>query len=301
MLDGKRIEVFRVGKHTDSAGSTKEWSEDELKTIASKYDPTFHEAPVVIGHPKDNAPAFGWAKSLEYQDGSLYATLDKVNSDFAQAVEDGAYKKRSISLYPDLSLRHIGLLGAMPPAIKGLEDIAFNEGETYSTYEFEESKNTPPASTNFAETISAQAAKIEQQEAAIDELNAKIQALQDEKTRENVQAFIDSLIADGKVTASDAPFLVNLGVLVAKATNWDFAEAKDTTSSQFEGFLRALPPRVEFSEFATNDKANGKTNTVDLNDRDALHKAALSFAEENSINYSDALNKIIQGAKTNGN
>jgi hypothetical protein len=46
-------------------------------------------------------------------------------------VKRGLFKKRSISLYPDLTLRHIGFLGAMPPAIKGLADIKFRErGQT---------------------------------------------------------------------------------------------------------------------------------------------------------------------------
>ncbi len=55
-------------------------------------------------------------------------------------MEAGRYKKVSASFYqPDspnnpvptgvFYLRHVGFLGAQPPAIKGLKDIAFNENE----------------------------------------------------------------------------------------------------------------------------------------------------------------------------
>ncbi len=39
--------------------------------------------------------------------------------------QEGRYKKVSIALYPDLSLRHVGFLGAQPPAVKGLAQAAF--------------------------------------------------------------------------------------------------------------------------------------------------------------------------------
>jgi len=39
-------------------------------------------------------------------------------------------------------LRHVGFLGAMPPAIKGLADLKFTEGGETMTFEFNE--NTDP-------------------------------------------------------------------------------------------------------------------------------------------------------------
>jgi hypothetical protein len=51
-------------------------------------------------------------------------------------VNQGLFKKRSISVYPDGTLRHVGFLGAQPPALKGLADFAFkDEGKTPETYE----------------------------------------------------------------------------------------------------------------------------------------------------------------------
>jgi len=129
------IEIFKAGAHTDSAGNARTWTEKDLDAIASKYNPANHEAPVVIGHPKDNAPAFGWVEGLERKGSVLYAKLKDLVPEFVEAVKKGFYKKRSISLYPDMTLRHVGFLGAMPPAVKGLTDVAFSEAEAV-TIEF---------------------------------------------------------------------------------------------------------------------------------------------------------------------
>jgi uncharacterized protein YdaT/uncharacterized coiled-coil protein SlyX len=139
-FEGQWVEVFRAGKQTDSAGNTRTWTEKDLEKIVSKYnsEENPHEAPLVIGHPKDNSPAFGWVEKLKVDGGVLYAQFNQLVPEFVEAVKQGLYKKRSISLYQDLTLRHIGFLGAMPPAVKGLKDIKFNESEDFSDYEFDE-------------------------------------------------------------------------------------------------------------------------------------------------------------------
>lgn len=134
------IEIFRIGKHTATNGQTLPFDQAALSAAVSAYDPTLHEAPVVIGHPKDNHPAFGWIDHLELTgDGVVLAHPKQVDADFAELVKQGKYKKRSASWYlPDspnnpkpgtLYLRHVGFLGAQPPALKGLRDVRFNEAE----------------------------------------------------------------------------------------------------------------------------------------------------------------------------
>jgi hypothetical protein len=123
----RRFPVFRVGTHRDSEGNERTWTSADLDRMISVYDPTHHEAPIVIGHPKDNSPAFGWVRGLKRKDGTLYAAADLL-PEFDEMVKRGLFKKRSISVYEDGTLRHIGFLGAKPPAIKGLPDIRFGEG-----------------------------------------------------------------------------------------------------------------------------------------------------------------------------
>lgn len=133
------FEIFRTGKHKDAAGNTREWTEGDLDRIAA-YDPQKHESPVVVGHPVSNSPAWGWVSAVKREKDRLYAKIDKLAPQFVEAVADGRYKKRSISLYPDGTLRHIGFLGGMPPAVKGMEDIVFAENDGSVTYEFEEGR-----------------------------------------------------------------------------------------------------------------------------------------------------------------
>lgn len=152
----KRVEVFRAGDHVDSAGRRRTFAEADLDKIAA-YDPAAHEAPMVIGHPADNAPAFGWVERVYREGGSLLVDFKDVAPEFADLVKAGRFKKRSISLYPDGSLRHVGFLGAVPPALKGLKDVAFAEGEA-STFEFGEDaqasgQSNASAMTRFAEAF----------------------------------------------------------------------------------------------------------------------------------------------------
>jgi len=137
------IQIFRTGRHTDSEGKERIWTEADLDRIVAKYDSRMHEAPVVIGHPKENAPAYGWVEALKCEEGVLYAKLKNLVPEFLDMVKRGLFKKRSVSLYPNLILRHIGFLGAMPPAIKGLEDIRFQERDqiTISFSDFRDNIN----------------------------------------------------------------------------------------------------------------------------------------------------------------
>ena len=124
----RHFPIFKTGIHRDSEGRERTWTGADLDHIVASYDPALHEAPVVIGHPRENAPAYGWVKGLSREGGILFADADLV-PEFDEMVRKGLFKKRSISLYEDGTLRHIGFLGAVPPAIKGLPDIRFGEGE----------------------------------------------------------------------------------------------------------------------------------------------------------------------------
>lgn len=150
----KPLEIFRAGRHTSINGATLEFSDSQVAGIAAAYDPALHEAPLVVGHPALNAPAYGWVKRLAAEGGSLSAELDQVDPAFAEALRAGRYKKRSASFYTPTSpanpkpgsfyLRHVGFLGAAPPAVKGLREAAFAEGEP-GVIEFSDAANANSA------------------------------------------------------------------------------------------------------------------------------------------------------------
>ena len=134
-----RYEIFRAGTRTDNSGRTITITPEQVAAIASHYSPSKHEAPIVVGHPSLNAPAYGWVGSLKAENGTLYANFAQVDDDFAELVRKGRYKKVSASFYPpnhpsnpqpeNWYLRHVGFLGAHPPAVKGLAAIDFADDE----------------------------------------------------------------------------------------------------------------------------------------------------------------------------
>ena len=141
----KKIHVFKSGDQTSAQGVQRNFSDKDLQQVVDTYDPSIHEAPLVIGHAGDNdsMPAYGWIKGFSHKGGDLYA--DVAFTDTAKdLVKDGHYRKVSISFYsPDSAInphkgkwsaRHLALLGASPPAVKGLEPFSFSEAE--GVYDF---------------------------------------------------------------------------------------------------------------------------------------------------------------------
>lgn len=129
------IEVFKTGTHTSGNGIVKTYTEEDLEAIAVKYNgQKEHEAPLVIGHPATDDPAFGWIKEVKRAGDKLMAFVDQVSEGVREGVKEGMFKKVSIALYPDNLLRHVGLLGATPPAVKGLAPVAFSEGVEFEEF-----------------------------------------------------------------------------------------------------------------------------------------------------------------------
>lgn len=120
------------------SGAVIDFSAEDLAATAAAYDPEKHEAPIVVGHPKLDAPAYGWVKSLSFA-GALEAEPHQVEPAFAEIVAAGRFKKISASFFrPDAPgnpvpgvyyLRHVGFLGATPPAVKGLRNPEFAADE----------------------------------------------------------------------------------------------------------------------------------------------------------------------------
>lgn len=131
------VEVFRAGSHTDSKGRPISFSAADLDQMVANH--ALGAAPAVIGHPKDTAPAYAWVDELKRDGESLFAKFTDINPAFEAGVASGAYRNRSVSVYPDKQhgwrVRHVGWLGAMPPAIDGLAAVEFAGAEA-DAYEF---------------------------------------------------------------------------------------------------------------------------------------------------------------------
>lgn len=280
------IEVFRAGTHTDAAGNEREWTEADLDAIAAGYDPARHEAPVVIGHPADNGPAFGWVEGLKRDGATLLAKLKDVVPEFADMVRKGLYKKRSIALYPDLTLRHLGFLGAQPPAVKGLADIKFKDDGAPVVITCGDFAEPSPEGGHMADDnkIAELQAQLAEKEAAMAAQQAQIEAektraaafaesekkalaelalLKREARQQEITAFCEQLVTDNKLPSGLKEQAV--AVLEASSTaqeGMQFAEGQKSLADAVKELLAALP-KLEFSEQATRDRANGGDKETD--------------------------------------
>ncbi len=133
------LQIFRPGQHTAMSGDRLSFAAADLEASAAAYNPALFEAPIVVGHPQTDGPAYGWVKALSFADNALEAEPDQVDPAFAELVAAGRYKKISASFYSPTApnnpvpgvyyLRHVGFLGAQSPAVKGLRSPQFAEAE----------------------------------------------------------------------------------------------------------------------------------------------------------------------------
>ena len=135
----KPINILKPGTFTDVKGVKVTFTRADMAQIIDSYDASQDPAPLVIGHPKLDDPAFGWVGSLQMDGDVLQAVPSAIAPELAEAVREQAYRKISPSLYPPADpnnptpgkwhLKHVGFLGAAAPAIKGLGTVSLGAGD----------------------------------------------------------------------------------------------------------------------------------------------------------------------------
>lgn len=278
----KWFAIFKTGKHIDSLGNEKEWTESDLDKIVESYDKNKHEAPIVIGHPTTNAPAYGWVERLKRVGDTLYALPSQLAKEFVEMVNKGLFKKRSISLYPDGTLRHIGFLGAQPPAVKGLPDVEFKDDSNLSTIEtdeavdFEEQEGKNPQELeDKVKQFEIQLKKMEEKEREFEELQGKYAQLliekstlekeiQKQKRESQLKEFaeiVDKAIAEGKLLPKMKDTITKLYEVVSLTPLYEFSEGvKSEPSSLLTDLINSMPKIIDFGE--SGKPAEGKENDL---------------------------------------
>lgn len=144
------IEILREGTFVAMGGKAFSFTKADLASIATGYSREIFDAPVVIGHPEVDAPAYAWVKSVAVKDNKLVAEVCDVEPQFAQIVNEGRYRKISPSFFTPAApnnpkpgayyLRHVGFLGAAAPAVNGLKPVSFAaDADGIATVEFSSS------------------------------------------------------------------------------------------------------------------------------------------------------------------
>lgn len=279
MSDWQRI--FKAGTHTDSSGFTRAFTVGDLDKAVASFQPGEHEPPLVAGHPAMDAPAYGWVSDLRRSGDVLEAKFDKVADEVRSLVADGRYRKVSAAFYPDMRLRHVGLLGASVPAIKGLGSFSFGEGD-FAEYEFATGPSAddglqPPEETMKSEELEKQLREKDE------ELKKAQQALADakaetakvagefaeyrgEQERKAREFRLGKLIEDGKLLPAERDRLLTFAETLAKAEKtMEYTEGQGQVTQE-EAFWKSLEDRPAhnlFAEQATKGSAdNGKDGGV---------------------------------------
>lgn len=180
------IEVFKAGTWTDASGKTREWSIHDIDRIIENYDAELNEAPLVLGHPEDDSPAYGWVEAIKRVGDTMLVKPKEMVEKFTNWVKDKHYKKVSIAINGDMTLRHVGFLGGTPPAVKGLKAPEFSLNE-FSQYDIEavELHEAPDIKTqedNMSELKTLQD-KLAAKEAELKELEGKFQEGDEEREK----------------------------------------------------------------------------------------------------------------------
>ena len=270
------LHLARIGTFTDMHGQDVSLTPELLEQLAASYDPALYKAPLVIGHPKTNSPAFGWLETLEAKPEGLFGAPINVDPAFAEAVTSGRYPQRSLSFWPADHpgsptpgrpyVRHLGVLGATPPAIPGLmgADLAADDGTTI-LFSTPTSTAMPPELPEVVDLAAREAAlatlqaDLATREAAVAQREAEAAAQVASLRRAAVVAFCDDLATEARLRPADVPALTEIVLRLEQSEPAVcFAEAGDDTpapgATWLKTFLSGLPPLVELSEVATSER-----------------------------------------------
>lgn len=243
-----------------------------LAEIAAAYDPARYPAPVVIGHPDDDHPAWGWVGEATVDDEGLWLTVDLL-PEMADLVRERRYQAVSVALYsPDAlgnpapgrySLKHLGFLGAAPPAVKGLQPVRLAEADTdpaaragvaVITYELSMPDATPlnPASSPSPTAAPAESVTLAERETALAAREAQLTRRERELRHAAYRAEVEGHVAAGRITAAEVPGLVAVleALTTAPTVQLSEADAPLAPLDAMRTHLAALPPRVTFGEHA---------------------------------------------------
>lgn len=325
------LEIFRAGRRTATNGQVYDITASDVADSAAAYDPAVHEAPLVIGHPESNHPAWGWVTKLTNENGTLKSSHKQVDPTFSEYYGAGRVKKRSASFYhpndpanpkPGVYyLRHVGFLGAEPPAVKGLRDPSFAEGGPSTEFglihfsEAEQPNQEQPTMTEqeLAAKLEAErkakaeaeqkAAEAERKATAAEEAatKAKDQLAQfaEQKKLERHTAnvsFAEAQVKAGRLLPKDQAMAVATMDRLGEVAPVEFSEGdtkRQVSPLQWlQDLISSAKPAVDFSEHggqiqgAERGAAKGKSDLE-------IDKAAKAYAAKHQVSYSEGLTAVL--------
>ena len=296
----KRIHVFRAGNQTSAQGVQRNFSEKDLQQVVDSYDPAIHTAPLVLGHAGDNdsTPAYGWIKGFAKKGDDLYADVE-FSPVAKNLITEGHYRKVSISFYaPDSAInpskgkwsaRHLALLGASPPAVKGLEPFSFSEQE--GIYDFAVNLAASEIfDDELGPTIIVERSPLEMLREKLDAVRQdvssavkELQTSQQTQTTETVQEAAASSAATNTETAQ----MANPDATQFKETSKNLGREGTEIAQQTADLSNHFPEEEFMDQGQISRKhvkgANGQVMQVVENVYDEAHKEPMAKATKKTV------------------
>lgn len=260
----KRLHVFKAGPQVSAQGVEREFSPTDLQQVVESYDPKTHEAPLVIGHSGDNdsAPSYGWIEKFVRKGNDLYADVNFTDT-AKDLVKDGHYRKVSISFYSpsspinphkgQWSARHLALLGASPPAVKGLEPFSFSEKQGVFDFATALSPDTI-FDKELGPTMIIEKSPLELLKERLEEIRGQINdSLQDLKDNQQQQTETNVAPEDG----SASPQMATQAYAEGKKKKMGLEGTETSEASQKLANMETMAPEDKYAEGVNRKVSKG--------------------------------------------
>jgi hypothetical protein len=296
----QRIEIMRPGRFRAMNGAEISFTEDNLRLAAVAYDAAKAPAPVVIGHPTTDAPAYGWVKGMDFADGTLGAYVGDLEASFADAVKARRYNKVSASFFAPQQtsnprpgvfyLKHVGFLGATAPAVPGLKPVSF-AADAGDCLEFAHEADAMGMRDAEATATGRALARV-----------AELEARDRKNQVREVAEFCDGLVTQRRLPHGLRDLAFAALAQAPEGATVSFGEGEAAaTMTQREALMRllsALPAMVMLGEFGGRGGAGAASGPDDLPlpegysadpDREALARRAEAIRATRGIPYAEAV------------
>lgn len=333
------VEIFRAGTRVTADGRALEFGRADLDEIVETFAAANPDGvPLVIGHPQTHDEAHGWVQKLWRDGDSLFCDCADVSPALRDKIAARRLPNRSASFFPPRHphnptpgrwhLRHVGFLGAVAPAVSGLQPVQFAADDRHAYADFQTFEPAPPQSaaptappagepssqpqpetSEMTQTPDDLSARLTEMQAKLDTVIAERDSAREaldaatkqvaefaaqavENTKSQNREFVESLVRAGRLTpANRAGACAALDTLSGIADCAEFAAA-DGKTVQASAWLREFLGAQQVQSFASLPVADGGTQVI-RTDAD-LDRAARAYAAEKGCDYATAAQHCIQ-------
>lgn len=152
------MHIMSAGTFAPSRGDEVTFSAEDLARIATAYSVKRRQAPLTIGHPRDDRPVVGIVDRLIHHRTDLVAVVRNVSPQTADLIKCGRFPRVSPALLRPSDprnpspgtwyLKHVGLLGAAAPLGSSTRSRIFNANEL-TNEPCAPSRDLAPANSNI--------------------------------------------------------------------------------------------------------------------------------------------------------